>query len=342
VKELLYDTLHMKKIINRTTHKVTSNEAALLKLKAKYPQHERILSLLLEHREKAKLLDSFLGSKLIDKRLITSYNAAGTVNGRLSSQKTLFGYGANVQQTPKGPFRRMFIAPRGKKFIKLDLSQAEARAVAWFAQITPMIERFIQKDFDIHRWTAALFHGKAEKDITKEERQLTKSIVHGINYGRGPNNVSLVEGLPLNIVKQSFMIYNSTFPQLELWHNKIKNELYKTRRLVNPIGRQRIFMGRLDEETFRSAYGFLPQSLVVDIINKALVNLTQILPEYCHVVLQVHDELVVEAVDYKVPECIELMRTACEIPIMIPPVIYPLIIPAEIGVGDNWYDTVGV
>ncbi len=340
VKELLYTSLGMKPVISRKTHKSTSDEAALRSLRVKYPRHEKVIDLLLAHREKSKLLDSFLSSKLNDDgRLVTSYNAAGTVGGRITSQKTIFGMGANLQQTPTGTFRRMFIAPKGKKLIKADLSQAEARAVAWFAQIHTLITKFLDPLFDIHRWTAALFYNKQEFLITKEERDKTKGIVHGINYGRGPVSISVAEGIPLLQVKKSIALYKSVLPQLELWHKKIQEELYTCRKLVTPLGRLRIFMGRLDDATFRSAYAFLPQSLIGDIINQALFKLHISLLENCFVVLQVHDELVIEAPDEKVDECIRLIKDACEIPIMITPIKVPLLIPAKVEVGDNWFDT---
>jgi len=343
VKELFYGKLKMKPVISRATHKPTTDEKALQSLRVKYPQHEKVISLMMEHREKAKLLDSFLGSKLsADGRLVTSYNGAGTVTGRLTSQKTIFGYGANVQQTPRGTFRKMFIAPKGKKLIKIDLSQADARAVAWFAQITPLVERFLTPEFDIHSWTASLFYGKPENEITKEERTRAKGIVHGVNYGRGPISISKSENIPVSQVRQSIRYYKSALPQLEIWHERIKAEICRCRRLVTPFGRLRIFMGRLDDGLFRSAYAYLPQSIVADIVNKAFYVLKDIMPEGCYVLLQVHDELVIEAPDRYVEKCCMLAKKEFELPIMIPPIKQPLVIPSVVEVGDNWYDVRGI
>ena len=329
----------MKPIINRKTHTATSNEEALRALRAKYPMYQDVIDLILEHREKAKLVDAFLNSKLSNRgRLQTSYNAAGTVTGRISSQKTIFGMGANHQQTPKGSFRQMFIAPEGKVLIKADLSQADARAVAWFARIDGLIFNFLKPEFDVHCWTASLFLNKPIDKVTEEERQNTKGIVHGLNYGRGAKSISIKEKILFREVKFAIALYHKTLPQLKQWHQRIENELFKCRRLRTPLGRLRIFMDRLNAETFRSAYAFQPQSLVGDIINQAFFKLDELLPKECFSVLQIHDEVVIEALVEKKDECIDIIRKECEIEINVPPITVPLKIPAKVYVGKNWHD----
>ena len=340
IKELLYGTLKMRPVISRKTHVATTDEEAILSLRIKYPEHKRIFNLIIDHRKTSKLLGTFLKSRLNNvNRLQTSYKPAGTTGARISSQKTIFGLGGDLQQIPRGEFRKMFIAPPGKDLIKVDLSQAEARAVAWFAQIQNLIFNFQDPKFDIHTWTGAMFLNKEKSLVTKQERQDTKGTVHGINYGRGAKSISRDTGTPFNLVQQRIILYKAVCPELAIWHQWITNEIIKTRQLRTPSGRLRIFMDRLNDETFRSAFSFLPQSLVADIINRALVKLVMgILPEECFVILQVHDELVIEAPIPLIQECIKLIKDTCQQDIIVPPITIPLKIPIDIKVGHNWHD----
>lgn len=338
MKELLYDKLKMKPIIHRKTHAKTTDGTAIMTLRAKYPVYRNILDLILAHRGETKLLGTFLKSELnSSNRLPTTYNAAGTVTGRINSKKTIFGLGGDLQQVPRGEFRRMFIAPKGKVLVKGDLSQAEARVTIWCAKNEGLISKYLEKDFDIHIWAASLFRNKPMKQITKEERQEDKGIVHGIHYGRGARSISIANGITLNEAKQRMLLYFGAFPQLRLWHQEIRDKVTKDRMLKTPFGRIRIFMKRINEETFRSAFAFIPQSIVGDIINKAFFILTETLPKKCYLVLQVHDELVVECLEEKKDECIKLIKEACEQDIIIPPITTPLRIPVKISVGYNWY-----
>jgi uracil-DNA glycosylase family 4 len=335
-----YHQLALKPIINRKSGNPTLNEEALKTLAVKNERVAIPISLILDYREKTKLIGTFLDSKLNPEgRLPTSYNAAGTTTGRISSSKTIFGLGGNLQQIPRGEFRRIFVAPPGKVLIKTDLSQAEARAVAWYANIHFLIKAFQTPGFDIHRWNAAIVFNKTEADVTKKERQTSKALVHGANYGLGHITAARLAGVPTNVAKQALERYKETLKELGMWHQDIRARVMKDRRLYTPLGRMRMFFGRMDEETFRSAYAFLPQSLIADIINQAFFTLDKSLPAGCRLILQVHDELVIEADESLVPEVIALMRTAIEIPIRFENVDVPMIIPQEIKIGPNWFDT---
>jgi uracil-DNA glycosylase family 4 len=335
-----YHQLNIKPILNRQSGNPTLNEEALRILAVKNERIAVPIGLILDYREKTKLIGTFLTSKLNDLgRLPTSYNAAGTTTGRISSSKTIFGLGGNLQQIPRGEFRRIFVAPPGKVLIKTDLSQAEARAVAWYANILFLIKSFQVPGFDIHRWNAAIVFNKPEAEVTKKERQTSKSLVHGANYGLGHITAARLAGVSTNVAKQALERYKSTLIELGMWHARIKNKVITERRLYTPLGRMRMFFGRMDEDTFRSAYAFLPQSLIADIINHAFFRLDQTLPAGCRLILQVHDELVIEADEDKVAQVVELMRKEIEFPICIEGVELPMIIPQEIKVGPNWYDT---
>jgi DNA polymerase-1 len=158
VSEYLYDNLHLAMPYDRQARKYTrsTKEQVLEDLAIKYPTHKDLLYLILDYRGKQKLIGTFLTNELDSRgKLVTSYHATGTVGGRISSSTTIFGEGGNMQQFPRGTLRRMIVAPPGRCFIKVDLSQAEARVVAWIARDLELINNFQDPTFDVHRWNAA-------------------------------------------------------------------------------------------------------------------------------------------------------------------------------------------
>ena len=318
---------------------VTTNEEALQKIATKYPQHKPLIDLILDYRGETKLLGTFIRSELSETgRLPTSYNATGTVTGRISSSTTIDGLGGNLQQIPRGSFRRIFIAPPGKILIKADLSQAEARVVAWIAGIDSLIEKFQDPSFDVHTYNASLIFGIPLDKVTKDQRTSGKSSLHSANYMGSPATAVKRAKVPYHVAKRALDRYKASIPELEKWWSRVEDEIGATRMLRTPLGRLRIFMGRLNRETIRSAVAFEPQSTVGDIINRAFFKLSDKLPQECYPILQVHDEIVVEALESKKFKCIELIRDALEIFICIKGVRAPLRIPCEIKTGPNWFD----
>src|SRR5690606_16525723 len=129
IASFLYDELKLPKQYDRKTGELSTSEESLQKLLLKAKEDvQPVLRLLLDYRDKAKLLQFLEMQVDADGRARTSYNVSGTVNGRISSSKSVFGSGANLQQMPKRKdFRNLFIADEGYTLIKVDLSQAEVR-----------------------------------------------------------------------------------------------------------------------------------------------------------------------------------------------------------------------
>jgi DNA polymerase-1 len=116
----------------------------------------------------------------------------------------------------------------------------------------------------------------------------------------------------------------------------IQREVNTTRMLRTPLGRLRIFFGRMDETTYRSAIAFKPQSLVGDLINLAMVEFEKRMPG--KIICQVHDEIVLLVYDEEVDKAARLLKEVTEIPIQIEGVSDPLVIPLEVNVGQDWYN----
>jgi len=335
MKEYLYKELRLPEQKTKL-RKVSTNEEALEALRKKFPRHKQILDLCLEYRGLKKLIGTYLNCELIGGRMRCSYHATGTVTGRISSSKTIFGEGGNLQNQPRGEFRRIYVAPKGKLLIKADLAQAEARIVAHIAGIERLIDNFDREDFDIHRWNASLIFGKDEGEITKEQRQSAKHCLHSANYQGSARTAVKHAKVDYKTAKLALERWLEAIPEMRLWWEEIQNTVVTEHRLETPLGRQRIFFGRLDQTTFRSATAFIPQSTIGDQINRAFFHLDRELPEGCFPLLQVHDEIVIEAEEEKIDECVCIIRRWLEYPIEING--REVRIPADISVGKNWFD----
>lgn len=329
--------------------KDSTDARAMDSLISRYP-NEAFFGFISLYRAKQKFLSTYVEAVLDDdNRFRTSYDASGTETGRISSKKTLWGTGGNLQNIPKraddprqAQFRKLFIAAPGWKILHADLSQAEARVVAWISEDDELIHRFLTPGFDIHSYVASarVYHIPLDQ-VTKALRSKAKACVHSGNYGIGPKTFSYISGIPFNEAKKALGAYQSN-PSLQLWWEGVRLELQKSRTLWTPFHRRRTFYGRLDEHTFREAYGFVPQSTVGDYINCAFYRLDSLLdPSRAKMILQVHDEIDIEVEDSYIEECYNLMLKCLSIPLIFNPKrkdIPPLIIPAEFEIGQNWYD----
>lgn len=363
VGEYLYDKLKIPKKYHKKTGTITVQEEALKSIAARFPQHKESIWQILEYRKAQKLLGTFLTSKLskgLENESIklsdgrratrcvikTSYQTAGTTSGRISSQKTLFDEGGNLQNIPKTSIRKMLRARDGKVFIVADLSQAEFRVVVWQARCRKIIELYSENPrFDIHCWNAANINGCSVEGVTPLMRNASKAIVHGGNYSLGIQKaVSIATGWGIEItyaeMKRGKEIYHEQMPEIRnVFWKEIEQELHRTRTLVTVFGRRRMFMGRLDNQTYRSAYSFIPQSTVGDIVNRAIGLAEYEMPSGNFPVLQVHDEIVFEVEEARLRNMIQVVRKLMTTELKFPGVPEPLVIPVDIKVGKNWYDT---
>lgn len=358
MKKLLYDELKFPTMYKKGGDKsVTTDEEALRKLAKAYP-NEEILTKIIEFRKASKLVSTFLDLPLDpDKRMRTSYNASGTKNPRISSSKTLWNTGMNLQNIPTGKtrgvtgIRDIFIAKPGCVFVKGDLSQAETRAVAHILRRLgdPTLYNLYQDpDFDMHKWMASFIYEKDEKDIIKSERDVGKLANHSGNYCAGPGVLqtkAIKDGIPgvdYKFAKKILEIRHEAIPGLKLWWAWVEKQLRQTRILRTCLGRRRIFFGRLDDQTtIRDAVAYEPQGIVGDVCNEIFWKMDDFCRKqdfYTKPVLQVHDEVVIEC-EEKVWNGIAMVMqdTARQIELWICDDL-PLIIPIDISIGPNWKD----
>lgn len=319
--------MHKNKVTGKTNP--SANEDALEKLSKIYDIPA--LGMVMELRRLSKLLSTYLDIQLdADKRIRCSYNITGTETGRLSSSQTLRGTGANLQNIPNGIIKQLFLSDDNKVLIDADLSQAEARVVAYLACDKRFIQVF-EAGGDIHRKNASNIFGKKECEISHGERELAKRVVHASNYGMGPRTFANTAGIPEEQAKRLLNQYFAGYPRIKSWHMQIRDTLNKSRILTTPLGRRRIFYSRFSDSLVKEGLAFIPQSTVADIVNRALIALYN---RGVDVLLQVHDSIVVQCDANCVEETIRIMREELERPVLVNG--NSLSIPSGFKVGTSW------
>jgi DNA polymerase-1 len=342
LKDYVYGTLHLPPQFHKRTKALTFDKDARRKLREKFPQHGDFFTASDDYSTVDTLLSSFLLQPLgADGRIRTHYNPAGTVSDRLSSSEPIFDPGTNLQNIPRGDFRRMFVSDDGWSLIKADLSQAEWRIVCWIVPVKRIIQRYKdQPDFDVHRWVASLIYKVVEDAVTKDQRSLAKNGVYGGNYKMYYTTAAAVYKLAVSVAKFILDEYRRVVPEIPAWWPRVDAQICQTRVMTNVHGRRHIFFGRIDnDETFRLGYADEPQSTVAGIINRGFSLADDIFDDdECYPLLQVHDEIVFQCRDELVPVYVPKIKRLLEYPLKFPFTDEPLVIPADIGVGKNWHD----
>ena len=318
--ELLYGALHLPIMYNNATGKASTDIDALNKLSRKCKVDSPaalVIKSIKEFKKFNKLVSTYTEMQVdSDNRIHTTYLPISTY--RLSSAKSPFGSGGNLQNIPvrseEGMMvRTLFIPDEGLEFTASDLEQAEAREVAWMSNDVRLIEFFQTPGYDVHWYLAkqifevpqdvpydnpnALYKSRflGESYTLKFYRRIGKTVKHASNYKMGPYKLQTI--LIRENVYFSYAICKALLdkvkrenPLTTQWQNKVIEQLHATRTIVTPLGRKRIFMGRIDDEMERSAVAFGPQSTVGEITQLAIENMTRNCTHY-EQLLNVHDEM---------------------------------------------------
>jgi len=350
--ELLYGTMQIPAIKKRNPkgqYLPTVNREALEKLDA-YFYARPILSHLLAMRDIGKKIGVLETDIDSDGRMRTSYNIGGTTTGRLSSSLGDFGHGTNLQNIEQR-LRSVFIADPGHKLAYIDGEQAESRLVGALCWNLFDDGRYLDacESGDLHTTVTKLAWSdlpwvddlKACKAIAEQPayrqlsyRDLAKRLGHGTNYNGKPPTMAKHTKLEVGIVRDFQYKYFTAFPAIRQWHEWTAETLARTGHLTSLMGRRRIFFGRLqDDATLREAIAYNPQSSLSDIINLGLLNVWR--ANFCQVLLQIHDAIVVQYPEDQEEKII---------PQLIDHFLVPqelkhgrmLRIPSEVKVGWNW------
>lgn len=341
IQDLLYNRLGLKAQYKRGTSGLSTDKDTITKLAGKsgHPALHAILAI----RERRDLLERYIQAPIdSDGRMRCSFDIAGTRTGRLSSRKSIYGSGTNLQTIPES-LRSMFIADEGRVFLYRDYSQAEARVVAYLAREQGLIDLFNDPTRDIHKENAARIFNVAVADVTKAQRYLAKRVVHASNYGMEAgrlveivNQDAETTGVWLDLSTAQFLLdrYFAIFPGIkEHFWSDVRRDIQRSRTLENCFGRKRTFYGRYADELIRDAYSWIPQSTIGDLCTRAMVRIANEIPE-CELLLNVHDSILVQCL----PEQAAHVATRMEHYMRIPLVIHghQFYVPTDCKLGTNW------
>ena len=343
--EVLFDILKLDAKAKKTkTGQYATGEDVLQKMAAKH----KIVDDILNFRELTKLKSTYVDSfpELINSktgRVHTSYAQAVAVTGRLSSTNP------NLQNIPirteRGREIRKAFIPRekGRVLVSADYSQIELRIVAAISGDPNMCEAF-KLGKDIHTATAAKVYGIKEEDVTKEMRYKAKSVNFGIIYGQGAFGLAENLGISRTEAKEIIDNYKKEFPNIQLYMDQQINNAKELGFVETLMGRRR-WLRDINSSNFtvrgfaeRNAINSPIQGSAADMIKLAMIKIHGEMKKTkweSKMILQVHDELVFDAVEKELPALKELilkcMKEAMILPNGVP-------VEAEVGVGKNWLE----
>lgn len=340
LKVVLFEKLKISSEgIGKTKTGLSTAAMELEKIKGVHP----IIELIIEHRELSKLISTYLDAlpELIDRktnRLHTSFNQTVTATGRLSSSEP------NLQNIPVRTelgreVRRAFVAEKGAQLVSADYSQIELRIVASLSQDKTMLDIFRRHE-DIHTATAATIHGVAPDHVTPEMRYAAKEVNFGVMYGMGPWGLAARTGLSREEAQEFIAKYFQAF-------SAVKEYLEQTKVIAKSLGYVETLFGRrrylpeiksgvaqVRAAAERMAINMPIQGTAADLMKLAMIRVYQGLEAFgaeVKLVLQVHDELVLEVPVNKIKKVAMFVKEEME-------TVVKLKAPIEVHlkVGENW------
>jgi DNA polymerase-1 len=338
--EILFETLMLPTDKKTKTGYSTSAEV-LEKLKKYHPIIEDIL----EYRQVTKLKSTYVDGllKVADEAGLvhTTFKQTGTATGRLSSAEP------NLQNIPirteLGRELRKFFIPsaEGRVLIDADYSQIELRLLADIAGDTAMRDAFVS-GFDIHTDTASRIFGVEKDAVTVEMRKRAKAVNFGIMYGMGEHSLS--EDLHISRAEAKAYIesYLNSYPDVNRYLDEIIKAAYAQGFVTTKLGRRRFIPELAESNKMRKKFGERVamnspiQGTAADIIKLAMIRVRNRLKDSgldARMILQVHDELILEASREDAEAAMTLLREEMEHAVALS---VPLDVEAHIG--ESWFE----
>lgn len=322
----------------------STDAATLEKLHDEWPE---FIGPLLRYRELEKLRSTY-GEGLIneiapDGRIHATFNQTVARTGRLSSDKPNL-HNIPVRSDEGRVFRTAFVAPKGWSLLVADYNQIELRCIAHLANDPGLVSAF-QAGEDIHRSTAARVFDVKPEDVTHDQRSKAKMVSYGLAYGMEAYGLSQRLAIPVSEAAGILDAYFEAFPNVKQYMDDAIHQARQVGYTETLFGRRR-HIEELMSDNFRvrqagerQAMNAAIQGLAADIFKIALVRIDKALTKakvQSRVVLQVHDEVIVEVPDNEKdvvgPLVLDIMKAAAE-----------LIVPLEVNAawGPTWADAKG-
>jgi DNA polymerase-1 len=351
-EKLKIPTVNVKKI--KTGYSTASGELAKIR------KEHKIIEKIEEYRELFKLKTTYLDAlpELVDKhsRIHSDFNQAVTATGRLSSSNP------NLQNIPIRTelgqvLRTAFVAEDGWKLVSADYSQIDLRVVAHVSGDEKMIETFLKKE-DVHRATAAEINKVPLSQVTEKMRRSAKALNFGVIYGMSVFGFSESAGIEREDAKKFIDEYMQKFSGVAKYMIKTKEFAKKNIYVETEMGRRR-YIPEINSSNFqvanaaeRMAINMPIQGLAADIMKLAMIKVAEFIKEYnqrgptsldqnspkrsdlnkdVRMLLQVHDEIILEVKEEKSEEVAQKVKEIME-------KVYTLKVPliVSVKIGDSW------
>ena len=308
----------------------------LEKLRGQHP----IVELIGQYREVVKLKNTYVDTlpTQVDanSRLHTTFDLTIAPTGRLSSS------GPNLQNIPVRTelgrnIRMAFVTDKGNALVSADYSQFEIRLAAALSGDKGMIESF-NADRDIHAETAAAVYGIKPEEVTKDQRYSAKAVNFGIMYGLGPHALSVSSGLTFVEAREFINKYFEIRPKLKEFIEKTRKQALDQGYVETLLGRRRPTPDvkssnfQVREAAYRAAVNHPLQGTAADLMKMAMNEVAKKLDGDCHMLLQIHDSILIECPANKAEVSGKIAKQAMEN-------VYPKLpvkLSVDISTGKNW------
>ncbi|HJV73513.1 MAG TPA: DNA polymerase I [Noviherbaspirillum sp.] len=339
IGDIFFDKLKLPVVKKTPSGTPSTDEEVLQKLAENYP----LPKILLDYRSLSKLKSTYTDKlpKMVNPntgRVHTNYAQAVAVTGRLASNEP------NLQNIPVRTaegrrIREAFIAPPGSVIVSADYSQIELRIMAHISGDANLLRAFAEGE-DIHRATAAEIFGLAPQDVSSEQRRYAKVINFGLIYGMSAFGLASNLGIERSAAQMYIDKYFQRYPSVAQYMADTRAQA-KARGYVETVFGRRLWLAEINspngprrQAAERAAINAPMQGTAADLIKLSMIAVQNWLETErleSKMVMQVHDELVLEVRDAELPhiqqKLPELMRNVGTLKV-------PLI--AEVGIGKNW------
>ncbi|GLU32232.1 DNA polymerase I [Trinickia caryophylli] len=339
IGQIFFERLQLPVVKKTPSGAPSTDEEVLQKLAEDYP----LPKLLLEHRGLSKLKSTYTDKlpRMVNPdtgRVHTNYAQAVAVTGRLASNDP------NLQNIPVRTaegrrIREAFIAPPGSKIVSADYSQIELRIMAHISGDESLLRAFSQGE-DIHRATAAEVFGVTPLEVTSDQRRIAKVINFGLIYGMSSFGLASNLGITRDAAKLYIDRYFARYPGVARYMDDTRASARQKGYVETVFGR-RLWLPEINggngprrQAAERAAINAPMQGTAADLIKMSMIAVQDWLEREraaSLMIMQVHDELVLEVPDSELPTVREkLPQLMCDVAELKVPLV------AEVGVGTNW------
>ena len=339
LREIFFDKLNYRVIKKTPGGQPSTDEKVLAELAEEY----ELPKVLLEHRTLSKLKSTYTDKlpnqiSSLSGKVHTSFHQAVTTTGRLSSSDP------NLQNIPIRTedgrrIRQAFEPSNGNKFISADYSQIELRVMAHLSKDPGLLSAF-QEGEDVHSKTASEVFNVDIEDVTSDLRRNAKAINFGLIYGISAFGLGKQLGITRNLAAEYMAMYFEKYPGVKQYMESTKESASQNGYVETLFGR-RLYLKEINannalrrQASERAAINAPVQGTAADIMKIAMIRMYQALEKEkseARIILQVHDELILDTPEKEIDRVIELTSEAMKEATLLD---VPLEI--DIGIGDNW------